>query len=107
MMTASMLASIFIAESFEEMVFIGQLFTKMTSEDEGLAAAPGVDTTGIMAAFMVVSVIMAELFEEMVFIGQCYIPHQEPQGTPQEAKYWTLSDLLTNISLFHLLYYLI
>ena len=37
----------------------------------------------------------------------CYIPHQELRGTPQEAKYRTPSDLLTNISLFHLLYYLI
>jgi len=37
----------------------------------------------------------------------CYIPRQELRGTPQEAKYQTPSDLLTNISLFHLLYYLI
>jgi len=29
------------------------------------------------------------------------------QGTPQEVKYRTPSDLPTNISLFHLLYYLI
>jgi len=39
--------------------------------------------------------------------ANCYIPHQELRGTPQEAKYWTPSDLPTNISLFHLLYYLI
>ena len=37
----------------------------------------------------------------------CYIPCQELRGTPQEVKYWTPSDLPTNISLFHLLYYLI
>jgi len=37
----------------------------------------------------------------------CYIPHKELQGTPQEAKHQTPSDVLTNISLFHLLYYLI
>ena len=37
----------------------------------------------------------------------CYIPYQELQGTPQEVKYQTPSDLPTNISLFHLLYYLI
>ena len=37
----------------------------------------------------------------------CYIPRQELRGTPQEAKYRTPSDLPTNISLFHLLYYLI
>ena len=37
----------------------------------------------------------------------CYIPHQELQGTPQEVKHQTPSDLPTNISLFHVLYYLI
>jgi len=38
--------------------------------------------------------------------GMCYIPHKELWGTPQEAKHQTPSDVPTNISLFHLLYYL-
>jgi len=37
----------------------------------------------------------------------CYILHKELQGTPQEVKYQTPLDLLTNILLFHPLYYLI
>ena len=36
-----------------------------------------------------------------------YIPHKKLQGTPQEATHWTPLDILTNISLFHLLYYLV
>jgi hypothetical protein len=64
-----MLASVFIAESFEEMVFIGQPFTNMAGEGEGVATAPGVDATGTMAASMLTSVSIAESFEEMVFIG--------------------------------------
>jgi len=52
MTTASMLASVFIAELFEKMVFIGQPFTKMAGEGEGVATAPGVDTTGTMAVSM-------------------------------------------------------
>jgi len=30
-------------------------------------------------------------------VTKCYIPRQELRGTPQEAKYWTPSDLPTNI----------
>ena len=37
----------------------------------------------------------------------CYIPHKELQEIPQETTHQTLSDIPTNISLFHLLYYLI
>ena len=46
-------------------------------------------------------------FQLLVIEDFCYIPRQELRGTPQEAKYRTPSDLPTNISLFHLLYYLI
>ena len=46
---ASMLASIFIAESFEEMVFIGQLFTKTTSKDEGLVKFGGIGDNGLLS----------------------------------------------------------
>jgi len=49
MTTASMLASVFIAESFEEMVFIGQLFTKTTGEDEDLVKFSGIEDNGLLS----------------------------------------------------------
>ena len=77
MTTASMLASVSIAELFEEMVFIGQPFTKMAGEGKGVATAAGVDATGTTAASMLISVSIAESFKEMAFIGQ---PFTETTG---------------------------
>jgi len=66
---------------------------------------PKVDCLGPHAG--VVNSQMGGIFSWPATVEICYIPHKELQGTPQEAKYQTLSDLPTNISLFHLLYHLI
>ena len=55
----------------------------------------------------ILSSLLTEMLRAHYNHPVCYIPHQELRGTPQEVKYWTPLDLPTNISLFHLLYYLI